>query len=399
MLGDIVRALNRGERGSLSLPGSSPGQEVVRGETLVRRMKDDDFVQAAEVLTSVFGRWPSIDISVPPADHLRWKLTGPGNDLQYQFVAERDGKIIGTWLLLSCKIKLEHDVWPARQPLDAAVLPEYRRQGVYSELVSDNTARRAAFPGTVHVGGTEEVVLALRAIRARRTRARSTRRRLEEPVELLIKALDTARVAGAAGGGWRAAIARNAALRASALVNRITSLFFRGPTRGSVDWEIEDATSADRRFDDLWQAVAPALQVCVVRDSEYLNWRYFDPRAGRYRVRAGVREGAVLGYCVIASVNGYAFIADLLTLPGRRDVAASLVNDAVRLSRAEGFPAIECWLARGHPNYGVFRRHGFVPRLRQRRFTFRLRLEKGADETFDPPPSSIHAMAGDSDLV
>jgi hypothetical protein len=100
MLDRIVRTLaaRATRQGSVEPLGSPQNADDLATPvgTAVREMTEDDLSGAAEVLVSVFGRWPNVDISLSPADHLRWKVTGPLNEWKYQFVAERDGKVVGT---------------------------------------------------------------------------------------------------------------------------------------------------------------------------------------------------------------------------------------------------------------------------------------------------------------
>jgi hypothetical protein len=86
-----------------------------------------------------------------------------------------------------------------------------------------------------------------------------------------------------------------------------------------------------------------------VRHRAYLNWRYADPRAGRYTIRVAEEKGELLGYVVPAVSRGKGFIADLLVLPGRLDVVAALVEDAAGHLAERGLSALRCWCAKRHP--------------------------------------------------
>ncbi len=88
----------------------------------------------------------------------------------------------------------------------------------------------------------------------------------------------------------------------------------------------------DSSFDELFESVAAALPCVPEKDSAFLRWRY-GPGSPQSPVTVlGVREGdALLGYAVLRVTvdgsNGY--VLDLTTLPGRGDVARSLLKGVI----------------------------------------------------------------------
>jgi hypothetical protein len=88
----------------------------------------------------------------------------------------------------------------------------------------------------------------------------------------------------------------------------------------------------DASFDGLFESVAAALPCAPEKDSAFLRWRY-GPGSPQSPVTVlGVREGdALLGYAVLRVTvdgsNGY--VLDLTTLPGRGDVARSLLKGVI----------------------------------------------------------------------
>ena len=69
----------------------------------------------------------------------------------------------------------------------------------------------------------------------------------------------------------------------------------------------------------------------IVRDADYLNWRYCDVRGGNFRKYVHVENNEIMGYIVNrvnrideSHVEGY--IVDFLYYPGRSDVASELIN-------------------------------------------------------------------------
>ncbi len=111
--------------------------------------------------------------------------------------------------------------------------------------------------------------------------------------------------------------------------------------------KVEALEGFDESFDELFERVASEVTCVPEKDSAFLRWRY-GPGSPQFPVTIlGVKEGeTLLGYAVLGvtvkTPQGYrdAYILDLTTLPGRRDVARALLRESIRFFRQEGVPII-----------------------------------------------------------
>src|SRR5215211_455040 len=99
------------------------------------------------------------------------------------------------------------------------------------------------------------------------------------------------------------------------------------------DLKIEVLNGFDASFDKLFESVAAALPCVPEKDAAFLRWRYGPDSPQSPVTVLGVRDGeTLLGYAVlrvtVGGDNGY--LLDLTTLPGRHDVARSLLREAIR---------------------------------------------------------------------
>src|SRR5919199_6052811 len=111
--------------------------------------------------------------------------------------------------------------------------------------------------------------------------------------------------------------------------------------------KVEELEDFDESFDELFERVASSVPCLVEKNAAFLRWRY-GPDSPQHPVTIlAVRDGEnLLGYAVlgitIETPHGFrdAYILDLTTLPGRRDVARALLRESVRCFRREAVPIV-----------------------------------------------------------
>ena len=123
------------------------------------------------------------------------------------------------------------------------------------------------------------------------------------------------------------------------------------------------------RFDEqarwLWDRCAGAFGASVIRDADFLNWRFVD-RPGAAFVRLGVHdaEGVLRGYVVYAPPTprtvGRGWIVDWLCPPDEPEVGEALLGGALAQAAADGARWLATLLVPWSPWFETFQRRGFV---------------------------------------
>ena len=110
-------------------------------------------------------------------------------------------------------------------------------------------------------------------------------------------------------------------------------------------------------------------EVVTVRDSEYLNWRFFSHPAKPYTVLSVEDENELQGYCAIRGSE----IVDLQTVD-EPEVARSLIAQSVRHIREKGHAVVGSWFSPDSPGHQFLKDVGFMdsririkPRRQRRR--------------------------------
>lgn len=139
-----------------------------------------------------------------------------------------------------------------------------------------------------------------------------------------------------------------------------TSLLARRPAPRGVPWTITTSSHFEDLHEPFITSALTQFEFVGDRSIPYLNWRFCDHRAGPFTVRIAQQDGQYLGYAVTRLLEGRAYLADILALPGRVDVAESLIRDAIDLATNAGASSILTRLPQRHPYRNAVVRAGLV---------------------------------------
>lgn len=311
-----------------------------------------------DLLVAAFGSWPAHEIAVPAVEHLRWKLFQREGVRPWQIVIEGGGRIVGLNAVFRQRIKLKGRPRSSYQFVDLAVLPEYQHRGVIP------AARRFAASARVPYG---DVLFGPPRVDPR---AASRRPEKRDP-----------------------ALRKNAYLQALVLEGSVATL----PPAQQSSCLVQTPARFDDRVRPFWDEASRHFDLISAHDEEFLNWRYCDPRAGRWTVHTAEEEGRLLGYVTCRISNGTAYVGGLLALPDRLDVVESLLGEMMRRLHQQGVSSVQCWSTAYHPYRAVLRDLGIDKKRRHIRVTVHAEGEDLSD--LEDAAAALHIVAGDTDLV
>lgn len=375
--------------------GKGAGAAASLEDLVYRPFRDDDLEALLDLFQAAFPRWPRVDVSVEPIEHLRWKMRLNETDERRSRVAELDGRIIAGSTSVPIRTKLRDRVVLCPHGSDMAVHPDYQGIGVLSRLRQLPKGDPSGFALRLSGRSAHPAMV--------RSRRHDTVKRefIGNPMERSLRPLTWAGLSSTMKLRWRRPppkLLRSLRQAVAWLANRA-----RATSGDAAAWSISDASSFDERVDTLWEAASQQIDFAFVRDLRHLNWRYADRRAGNFIIKLAEGDGALLGYAVLCvdQEGERGFLADLLVLPDRPDVARGLVGSALDQFRLEKRSLVECWLPRRHLYRSALDGHGFL-RRRQARYAAAY-VPMGAPEEdlafLREPDARIHLTLGDTDIV
>lgn len=317
------------------------------------------------VLQAAFPAWPKVDTSVSPLDHLRWKMASHPIARRFHLVAECDGNVIAARVFIVREVLFAGRTLLAYTPVDMSVAPEYQDRGILKHIRTFDYKR---LEGRSYAESFD--------MKLYTDSGHPAAKRLQQQIPGSFALGNQLEVLGRANDG------------------RLPSPL------GDTSFSLRTVPALDDRLDEFWHAVAPQFDLIYSHSKDVMNWRYADPRAGDFTITIAEDEGALLGYVVTRCSRGRGYIADLLALPKRLDVAGALARHALAEFRNESLERVECWLPAQHPYQPLLRELGFTPRRSALHARYRPFLTPEQDlQLLRDPSARIHFTPGDTDLV
>ena len=342
-----------------------------------------------DIFQAAFGRWPPFPTSEGAKGFLDWALTDGTHFRGRSELCYYDGPLVAAGLHVERNALIDGASRLAQQGMYGALLPEYQGQGLgraWTEL-GQQKIEDADFSW----GFTQ--VAQLNHLRPQFFDDIPVNDRLA----VFLRVMDASHATFAQQGLLRRA--KYAGLRLLGRMRRRRAAATPGLDIGPAEGFTNEI------FGPFWSAASAPFAFIPVRSAQYINWRFSDPRAGRFLLRAAWDGDELVGYAAVRVGTPRAIVADLLTRPDRSDVARALLDDATAAARAEGSGAVEIRLPARHPLVASALRAGFV-RLPGRsaeldgklHFTAK-RLGVAEFTALDDPGMLMHLTAADSDLV
>ena len=416
--------IDSGQRAVTDERGRSPlGERIPIGDggLLWRRVPGTE-VDAAELpplvelLRRGFNGGPTwFELPVSHAEHVAWRLAAPGAG---ELSTVQDGERT-VWMQVVWRRPFLLDGRERAVRLGGGMVldPDLQGRGLYRTISAmkdrnydvgyDFSIAYSAHPVTVHLsrsltretGRTPRVYLGnpIATFRRPLSLRRAADSAAPAEADAGVSVSKTHAVLASSGQRRRPAVARDLAWRWRYLAGEARGAL---SSRREAAWSVRAVPAFDARVEGLFREAASGFDLIQMRDAAYLNWRYCDPRGGPYTILVAEEGGALLGYAALLLAGGWAALADLLVLPGRDDVAYSLLRAAVARAKASPAAEVRAWLPARHAYRPALERAGFhavrAPGIGQ----FRA-LDMPLDElaTVASPDARVHLMLGDSDYI
>jgi len=151
---------------------------------------------------------------------------------------------------------------------------------------------------------------------------------------------------------------------------------------------IKSVANFDERINKLWEKANSEYGITIVRNCEYLNWRFVKNPYAKSKIFIAERENEILGYIVLGIYKSkkhqikIGFISDLFFDKREKAALHNLLDKAIEYLKIENVAYISASMAKaGHDNkcfLNLFRKKGFLfkPRKLNSQFILKANIEK-----------------------
>lgn len=281
----------------------------------------------------------------------RWKYEdNPAGSSRF-LVADHDGKIVGMRPFILVKMQIAGETVMASQNTDLKTHPRYRRQGVFSTLEKNSFSQlkdeeicltysfpnMSSYPGYMKTGLFMDICA----------------------LKTLIKPLNLRNL-------LKKRIKNNSLLKICTITGSIfIGIFYRTKKTPEIEGlTITKIVSFDNRIDDFWNKISRDYKIIVVRNQEYLNWRYINRPDRNYTIFLAEERGEICGYIVLRYQKkeelSSGYIIDIIAPLDRPDVINSLLSRAIKYFKEKRVDGIFCIMAADKKIHKIFRKNGFI---------------------------------------
>ena len=151
--------------------------------------------------------------------------------------------------------------------------------------------------------------------------------------------------------------------------------------------------------DRLWEKAAAGYDFALVRDSDFLNWRFTDSPTP-YKMWLALRKDQAVGFVVASTSEAVstAHIVDLFAESGDKETVEALLATSIDSLLRRGFRTVHTWTVHGPAQSAAQdRMQSALPFRRKRPLHLAFRILRPQDIALPLPSQKWHFTLGDSD--
>lgn len=317
----------------------------------------------------------------------RWQFERAIENRGYIVFAEHGSTLVGQYATIPVRMHIRGKKTLGALSLDTMTHPEYRKQGIFVALAKEVYGRTQSFGVALVFGFPNDnsfhgfvtdldfaVLENLVAMARPVCIARAVREKMKYPF-------------------LAAVIGRPLQSICNAFCSKKT-------TDAAIT--VESASRFPESVTTLFDGCPLKSGSLVVRDYEYLSWRYDRNPRHSYDIFLGYRNGTLAGYCVSGTTERkgltIGLIVDLFADPHDRALTTSLVTAALEVMERKEMHLASCLLPSKSPFRATLRRLGFVFPMRRFPFIIRANSDAITSEAL-MKGAGWHITFGDGDFV
>ncbi len=244
----------------------------------------------------------------------RWHweyIENPRSEAIRVLVAEDQGKIAGYTTRLPFELKIQETIFPFYFSVNSMVDPDYGRRGIMQSLYQKAAE---SMPLLYSKGTTAPMYRLLIKIGYEKVEPNNYMVRINSPVRWLL---------------WRLGL-----------------YAVKTPKEPEADLIADGfarVTQFGKEFDEFWRDVSGQYPGIIVKDSDYMNWRYLAIPHKTYEPFYRIDGGKIVSTVVFNVKGKTGTIVDIIWRPDHADEPGRTIHFISRYAKARGLVKTVCW--------------------------------------------------------
>lgn len=354
-----------------------------------RNYKPDDEKLLFDLLHTVWGKKLEISEWEEWIKGWMWMFSNNPAGNSIIWLAEHNGKLVGSYPLIMLDMKIGNLQGKGGQIADTMTHPQYRRQGIAFTLGEKALAQLKEQKALLAFGFPTEEAYPLHMNSGWIDVC---------SIQTMVKPLNLGNIL-------------NKYLAYGKSLIDIFSKFGELPLKSIFGYRkpsmvdgltISKISHFDKDCDDFWDMISKDFNIIVVRNRDYLNWRYVDMPNAKYTLYAAEKNKKLYGYMVLDYKyhNGLVFgrILDIVAPLDQEVIIQCLVSKAIEHFKQKKVDAIYSSIISSRYRHS-FLKNGFIPFPRSNARLIAYMASPQISEGFLKNPKNWFIQLGDLPIV
>jgi hypothetical protein len=318
-------------------------------DLIPRPYEQGDENKIVPLLKAAFEKWPFFDIDCSPVEHWRWRYQENPLNKTNVVVIEKNEEIIACGHNILSDIKIYGKDYLGSYGTDHCVDPNYQGLGLSKKITEAHHELRK-----------KERVLLPYMVTVNPKIIASGARKIAFPHGFPLSVVYLTRIEDINKHIQMKEVKQETLVRIRHILEKTIKSQDIQP---NFNITVNQFSRFNEKIDRFFEKINKYYDFIIKKNRDYLNWRYCDPRAGKYVIKLAEDNEQILGYaiCRINKLEEYhtGYIVELLTIPDRLDVAETLLLSSLQYFNAEDVNEVCHQLIKGHPYETLFNKYGF----------------------------------------
>ena len=139
-----------------------------------------------------------------------------------------------------------------------------------------------------------------------------------------------------------------------------------GQYKTNLSFKLVESKKIPDGAGELWKSCFMSNKLSIIRNRQYLNWRYIKRPFFKYKINAVYsKKNELIAYFITHLKKKFGlkilFVMELVIRKDSQNVCRHIISSLDRLANDYCADAVSMFLQRNNPNYRLFLRSGFIP--------------------------------------